>query len=543
MSSINLIKGIKASDGIAIGKAFIYSKPEITLVNAKVENTEKELEYFLGCIEKSKDELNKLIAIAKNEEQAEILNTHLMLTEDVAIIDEVTTKIKDGINAETALTEVVDNFVEMFMAIDDEYLRARASDLKDVYTRLIYTIKGVELVSFDALEAGSIIIADDLLASDTVKVNWELVNGFATNLGSKTSHTVIIAKNMDIPCVVGMKSNDIQNGDLVIIDGFAGEVLVNPEKDVLEKFEKKQLQLKEEAAVLEKVIGLETKTSCGTKVSLAMNCGNVEEVKRAFNRNADGIGLFRTEFMYMQNDHFPTEEEQFKIYKEILELGKGKPVIVRTLDIGGDKSLPYYEFETEENPFLGLRGIRLCLKMRDIFKTQLRALVRSSVYGNLEVMLPMIVSVEEVTETKKLIEEIKAELNAENIEYKDFKLGIMIETPASVFIADELAKNVDFFSIGTNDLTQYVLSADRGNESVSYLYDNTNLAVLRAIQQTIKVAEKVGIDCSMCGEFAGDEKHTDLLLNLGLKKFSVSYSKFPRVKNNILNLKIEEKNI
>ncbi len=537
------IKGIKASDGVAIGKAFIYNKPEITLVNTKVENTDKELEFFLGCIEKSKEELNKLISIAKNEEQAEILNTHLMLTEDVAIIDEVTSKIKDGTNAETALTEVVDNFVEMFMAIDDEYLRARASDLKDVYTRLIYTIKGVELVSFDTLEAGSIIIADDLLASDTVKVNWELVNGFATNLGSKTSHTVIIAKNMDIPCVVGMKSNSIQNGDLVIVDGFAGEVHVNPDKDVLEKFEKKQQQLKEEAAVLEKVVGLETKTACGTKVSLAMNCGNVEEVKRAFDRNADGIGLFRTEFMYMQNDHFPTEEEQFKIYKEILELGNGKPVIVRTLDIGGDKSLPYYEFETEENPFLGLRGIRLCLKMRDIFKTQLRALVRSSVYGNLEVMLPMIVSVEEVTETKKLIDEIKAELKAENVEFKDFKVGIMIETPASVFIADELAKNVDFFSIGTNDLTQYVLSADRGNEIVSYLYDNTNLAVLRAIQQTIKAADKAGIACSMCGEFAGDEKHTDLLLNLGLKKFSVSYSKFPRVKNNILNLTINETNI
>ncbi len=534
-----MIKGIKASDGIAIGKAFIYSKPEITLVNAKVENTEKEIEFFLGCIEKSKEELNKLIAVAKNEEQKEILNTHLMLTEDVAIIDEVTEKIKGGTNAETALTEVVDNFVAMFEAIDDEYLKSRASDLKDVYTRLIYSIKGVELVSFDTLEQGSIIIADDLLASDTVKVNWELVNGFATNLGSKTSHTVIIAKNMDIPCVVGMKSNDIKIGDLVVIDGFAGEVHVNPSKDVVENFEKQQKKLKEEAEVLEKVIGLETKTADGIKASLSMNCGNVEEVKRAFDRNADGIGLFRTEFMYMQNDHFPTEEEQFKIYKEILELGKGKPVIVRTLDIGGDKNLPYYEFETEENPFLGLRGIRLCLKMRDIFKTQLRALVRASVFGNLEVMLPMIVSVEEVTETKKMIEEIKAELKSEGIEYKDFKVGIMIETPASVFIADKLAENVDFFSIGTNDLTQYVLSADRGNESVSYLYDNTNLAVLRAIEQTIKAADKQGIPCSMCGEFAGDEKYTDLLLNIGLRKFSVSYSKFPKVKNNILNLKID----
>ncbi len=535
-----MIKGIKASDGIAIGKAFIYSKPEITLVNAKVEDTEKELKYFLGCIEKSKEELNKLISVAKNEEQKEILNTHLMLTEDVAIIDEVSSKIKDGTNAETALTEVVENFVAMFEAIDDEYLKARASDLKDVYTRLIYAIKGVELVSFDTLEQGSIIIAEDLLASDTVKVNWDLVSGFATNLGSKTSHTVIIAKNMDIPCVVGMKSNDIKNGDLVVIDGFKGEVHVNPSKEEVESFEKQQKKLKEEAEVLEKVIGLETKTASGVKVSLAMNCGNVEEVKRAFDRNADGIGLFRTEFMYMQNDHFPTEEEQFKVYKEILELGKGKPVIVRTLDIGGDKNLPYYEFETEENPFLGLRGIRLCFKMRDIFKTQLRALVRASVYGNLEVMLPMIVSVEEVTETKKMIEEIKAELKAEGIEYKDFKVGIMIETPASVFIADKLAENVDFFSIGTNDLTQYVLSTDRGNESVSYLYDSTNLAVLRAIEQTIKAANKAGIACSMCGEFAGDEKYTDLLLNIGLRKFSVSYSKFPKVKNNILNLDVDE---
>ncbi len=535
-----MIKGIKASDGIAIGKAFIYSKPEITLVNTRVENAEKEQEFFKCCIEKAKEEITKLIEISNNEEQKEILNTHLMLTEDVAIIDEVNTKITEGVNTETALTEVVDNFVAMFEAIDDEYLKSRASDLKDVYTRLIYIVKGIELVSFDALEKGSIIIADDLLASDTVKVNWDLVNGFATNLGSKTSHTVIIAKNMDIPCVVGMKSNDIQNGDLVVVDGFNGEVHVNPEKDVLVKFEEQQKQLIEEAKVLEQVIGLETKTHCRTKVSLAMNCGNVEEVKRAFGRNADGIGLFRTEFMYMQNDHFPTEEEQFKIYKEILELGEGKPVIVRTLDIGGDKALPYFEFETEENPFLGLRGIRLCLKMRDIFKTQLRALVRASVYGNLEVMLPMIVSVEEVTQTKELIEEIKAELKAEGVEYKDFKVGIMIETPASVFIADELAKNVDFFSIGTNDLTQYVLSADRGNESVSYLYNNTDLAVLRAIQHTIKEADKAGIACSMCGEFAGDENYTDLLLNLGLRKFSVSYSKFPKVKNNILNLDIDE---
>ncbi len=536
-----MIKGIKASDGIAIGKAFIYRKPEITLVNAKVEDTDKELKFFLDCIEKSKEELNKLIEISKSEEQKEILGTHLMLTEDYEIITQVSDKIKSGINTETALTEVVDTFVEMFLAIDDEYLKARASDLKDVYNRLIYIVKGIELISFDALEKGSIIIADDLLASDTVKVNWSLVSGFATNLGSKTSHTVIIAKNMDIPCVVGMKSNDIKNGDLVIIDGFEGEVHVNPEESLLEKFEKRQKQLKEEAEVLEKVIHLDTKTECGKKISLAMNCGNVEEVKRAFDRNADGVGLFRTEFMYMQNDHFPTEEEQFKIYKEILTLGNGKPVIVRTLDIGGDKSLPYFEFETEENPFLGLRGIRLCLKMRDIFKTQLRALVRASVYGNLEVMLPMIVSVDEVLETKKLFDEIKAELKSENIEYKEFKIGIMIETPASVFIADELAKNVDFFSIGTNDLTQYVLSADRGNESISYLYDNTNLAVLRAIQQTINAANKAGIDCSMCGEFAGDEKHTDLLLNLGLKKFSVSYSKFPRVKNNILNFSIDEK--
>ncbi len=533
-----MIKGIRASDGIGIGKAFVYSKPEVVLLNKKVEDTEKELQFFLGSVEKAKEELNKLIEITTNDEQKEILNTHLALTEDVAIIDEVSSKIKGGLNTEIALTEVVDNFLAMFENIEDDYLKTRGCDLKDVYNRLIYIIKGIEIVSFDNLEEGSIIIADDLLVSDTVKINWELISGFATNFGGKTSHTVIIARNMDIPCVVGMKSNDIKNGDLIIIDGFNGEVHINPKKSIIEKFEKQQKQLKEEAEFLEKIIDLETRTKCGKSISLSINCGSVEEVKRALSRNIDGIGLFRTEFMYMQNKHFPTEEEQFEIYKEILELSNGKPVVVRTLDIGGDKSLPYFEFQAEENPFLGLRGIRLCLKMKDIFKTQLRALLRASVFGNLEVMLPMIVSVEEVEQTKELIEEIKKELKLEGVEYKYFKVGVMIETPASVIIADTLAKHVDFFSIGTNDLTQYVLSADRGNESVNYLYDTTNVAVLRAIKQTIQSADKAGINCSMCGEFAGDEKYTELLLNLGLKKFSLSYSKLTKVKNNILNSEI-----
>ncbi len=535
-----MIKGIKASEGIAIGKAFIYNKPEIKLIHSNIHNKEEELKFFNNCIEKFKVQLNNFIDLAVDIDQKEKLNTYLMLIESNNIENRVKDKIKYGINTEIALTEVVEEIVQNIKYVKENDFENKIQDLEDVYKKLIYIVKGIELKNFEQLEEGSIIIADDLLASDTVKINLEKVSGFATNLGGKTSHTVIVAKNMDIPCVVGMKKNNIKDGDTLIIDGYNGVVHINPKEHILKYFKRKKKELAMEAIELEKVIYKETKTKCNKKITLSMNCGSIEDVKKALERNADSIGLFRTEFLYMQSNHFPKEEEQFNIYKEILTLCNEKSVVVRTLDIGGDKNLPYYEFEKEENPFLGLRGIRLCLKMRDIFKTQLRALLRASVYGNLEIIIPMVVSVEEIDETKKIIEEIKLELRNENLPFKeDFKIGIMIETPASVIIADELAKNVDFFSIGTNDLTQYILSTDRGNENVSYLYDTTNLAVLRAIQKVIIEAEKNNIDCSMCGEFAGDERYTDLLLNIGLKKFSVGYSKLPKIKNKILNTEID----
>ncbi len=533
---IFLFKGIGASEGIAIGKAFLYKNPEIIIEKNEIEDIDLELSFFKKSIEESKEDLNILIDKCKNDEQKEILNAHLLLTEDYEIINQTENRIKNGENLEYAFTETVNGFINMFAKIEDEYLRARGADLKDVYNRIICKIKNIELNPFENLEKGSVIIADDLLASDTMHINWDYVEGFATNLGSKTSHTAIIAKNFGIPCVVGMVSNTIKSGDNVIIDGFKGEVYSNVSNDIVLKYKEKLNSYLLEKKQLEEIINLPTITKSGKKIDLCVNAGSVEEVENAFKKNIDGIGLFRTEFLYMNNKKFPTEEEQFEVYKKILELAEDKYVVIRTLDIGGDKSLPYYKFEEEENPFLGVRGIRLCFKLLDIFKVQLKALLRASVYGNLHIMLPMVINKEEVVKTKEIIFEIKEELNKEGIKFSNnIKLGIMIETPASVILSDILAKEVDFFSIGTNDLTQYILAVDRGNEKISDLYDSGSLSVLRAIKTVIETGKEYGISVGMCGELAGDSNYTKYLLDIGLDKFSVSGSLVGKVKNVIIN--------
>ncbi len=546
---MNTVKGLCASKGIGIGTAYVYVKPIITIENNTISDNQKETEIniFNNAIKKSSDEINNLISISKLDDQKHVLTAHLEILNDIALIDETINKINnDNFPSDRAFKETVDSFIAMFENIDDEYLKARGEDLKDIYVRAICNIKNIPFTdSLDALEKDTIIISKDLTPSDTIKMDVDNVCALVSELGSKTSHTSIIANNLGIAALVG--ANDVckhvKTSDVVIVDGFNGNIIINPDDETLSSYIKKRDEYLQHLKDLEKVKDLPATTLCGETLSVCANAGSVEECVKAFEQNASGIGLFRTEFIYMHSNHFPTEEEQFEIYKDVAKSSNGKYVKIRTLDIGGDKELPYYEFDEEENPFLGLRGIRLCLKLEDIFKVQLRAILRASAFGTIQIMLPMVISVNEILDTKKLIDEVKFDLDKENISYdKNIKVGIMIETPASVLNADELAKNSDFFSIGTNDLTQYILAVDRGNSNIANLYDTFHSAVLKSIKIVIDSAKKNNIRCGMCGEFAGNDEATKLLLGMGLKEFSVSSSKISQVKHTIRTNKISDCN-
>lgn len=531
-------EGIKASNGIAIGTIYLFNREEVTIDESKIE--ENMIKNEKNRVETSiNDYISELDnSEGANEAQINIANAHKELLQDPYFSDTINSKIENELkNSEMALNETVNEMVEIMSQIDDEYLKERASDYKDIGYQLMYKLKGIKPKDLSLIEKNSIVISKELTPSDTSNMNKENVAGFATDLGGKTSHTSIIAQTLDIPALVGMQdiSTKVQGGEKAIIDGDEGVIILNPSEDLIADYESKIKIQKEKQERLKEVKDKEAITKDGKKVEVAANIGNIEDLKIAIENGCDGVGLFRTEFLYMENDHFPTEEEQFEVYKEATEMLGQKPLIIRTLDIGGDKGLDYFTFPVEENPFLGYRAIRLCLDREDIFRTQLKALVRASAFGNLKIMIPMVINISEFKRTLEIIEEIKSELDQNGVEYnKNLEVGIMIETPASVFMADQFIKYVDFFSIGTNDLSQYTLAVDRGNENISDLYSNYNPAVLRAIKHVIDQSHKAGKWTGMCGQFASDTQATKLLLGLGLDEFSASASKIAEVKDTII---------
>lgn len=539
-------EGIKASNGIAIGTIYLFNREEVSIDESKIEESmiENEKNRVETAINDYISELEN--TEGANEAQINIANAHKELLQDPYFSDTINSKIENELkNSEMALNETVNEMVEIMSQIDDEYLKERASDYKDIGYQLMYKLKGIKPKDLSLIEKNSIVISKELTPSDTSNMNKENVAGFATDLGGKTSHTSIIAQTLDIPALVGMQdiSTKVQGGEKAIIDGDEGVIILNPSEDLIADYESKIKVQKEKQERLKEVKDKAAITKDGKKVEVAANIGNIEDLKIAIENGCDGVGLFRTEFLYMENDHFPTEEEQFEVYKEATEMLGQKPLIIRTLDIGGDKGLDYFTFPVEENPFLGYRAIRLCLDREDIFRTQLKALVRASAFGNLKIMIPMVINISEFKRTLEIIEEIKNELDQNGVEYnKNLEVGIMIETPASVFMADQFIKYVDFFSIGTNDLSQYTLAVDRGNENISDLYSNYNPAVLRAIKHVIDASHSANKWTGMCGQFASDPEATKLLLGLGLDEFSASSSKIAEVKDTIIksNLKEEE---
>lgn len=537
------IQGIAASSGIAIAKAFRLENPELTVEKKSVTEVEAEVARLEAALEKSKSELEIIREHARKElgdDKAEIFEAHLLVLSDPELINPIKDKItNENVNAEHALDEVAAMFINMFESMDNEYMKERAADIRDVTKRVLAHLLGVNVSNPSLISEEVVIIAEDLTPSDTAQLNRKFVKGFTTDIGGRTSHSAIMARSMEIPAVVGTKTvmEDIQNGVLVIVDGLDGEVIVDPSEETVKAYEKKAAEYAEQKAEWAKLVNEKTVSADDHHVELAANIGTPEDVKGVLENGGEGVGLYRTEFLYMGREELPTEEEQFTSYKTVLERMEGKPVVVRTLDIGGDKELPYLNLPKEMNPFLGFRAIRLCLEMQDMFRTQLRALLRASVYGNLKIMFPMIATVDEFRQAKAILLEEKAKLQQEGVQVlEDIEVGMMVEIPSSAVIADLFAKEVDFFSIGTNDLIQYTLAADRMNERVSYLYQPYNPAILRLVNMVIKAAHKEGKWVGMCGEMAGDEIAIPILLGLGLDEFSMSATSILKARSQIRQL-------
>lgn len=523
------IKGIGASPGIAIGKALVLEHKEMVIEKKENVNVEVEVEKLNSAVDTSKKELSAVkekVAKELGEEEAEIFGAHLLVLEDPEFIGEAENKIKnESLNAEYALNEVKDMFVSIFESMDNDYMRERAADVKDVTNRVLRHILGIKIIDLSNLSDEVVLIAHDLTPSDTATMDKKKVLGFLTNIGGRTSHTAIMSRTLEIPAIVGLSdvTDKVKDSDMIVFDGDKGIVIVSPEEDVVAEYQEKKRIFEEDKNALELLKGQPSVTTDGKHVELAGNIGTPNDLEGLINNDAEGVGLYRTEFLYMDSDEFPSEEIQFEAYKKVLEGMNGKPVVIRTLDIGGDKKLSYFEMEEEMNPFLGYRAIRLCLDRTDIFKTQLRALFRASVYGKLRIMFPMISSLEELLAAKAICEEVKSDLKAEGLGYSDdVEIGMMIEIPSAAVISDLLAKHVDFFSIGTNDLIQYTCAVDRMNQKISYLYNQFNPAVLRLIKMVIKNAHAEGKWVGMCGESAGDQMMIPILLGFGLDEFSMS---------------------
>jgi phosphotransferase system enzyme I (PtsI) len=541
------LKGIGASAGIAIAKAYRLEEPDLTVSKKEVADKTAEVLRFDEAIQKSKSELLKIKEHAFRElgaDKAEIFEAHILVLSDPELLNPVKDKISsEAVNAEFAMKETADMFVSMFESMDNEYMKERAADIRDVTKRVIGHLLGVEIPNPSMISEEVIIIAEDLTPSDTAQLNRQYVLGFTTDIGGRTSHSAIMARSMEIPAVVGTKTAtaDINNGDIVIVDGIDGDVIVNPSEDVIAGFEKKKAQYEVQKAEWAKLVNEETVTKDGQHVELAANIGTPDDVRGVLENGGEAVGLYRTEFLYMGRDQLPTEDEQFEAYKAVLERMEGKPVVVRTLDIGGDKELPYLNLPKEMNPFLGFRAIRLCLEEQEIFRTQLRALLRASTFGNLKIMFPMIAVVDEFRQAKAILLEEKQKLVNEGVQVSDnIEIGMMVEIPSTAVLADQFAKDVDFFSIGTNDLIQYTMAADRMNERVSYLYQPYNPAILRLVTLVIEAAHKEGKWVGMCGEMAGDPLAIPVLLGLGLDEFSMSATSILPARSLIKNLSKEE---
>ncbi|HGG0418735.1 phosphoenolpyruvate--protein phosphotransferase [Clostridium sporogenes] len=535
-------KGIAASKGYAIGKIFIKEDINIEVVEKSIDDTEKEKERFKSALSNTREQLERIKDKAQKEvgaEKAAVFDSHIMLLDDPEFAGAVEMNIESNkVNSEKALQEVIDMYSSIFASMEDEYMRERGADIKDVGKRIMLNIMGKSVNSMDDLDKDTIIVAQDLTPSDTAQLDKDKVIAFLTNIGGRTSHSAIMARTLEIPAIVGMKdiTESVKNDDVVIVDGTEGVVIINPDKETIEKYEKSKESFLREKEELKKLINVETVTKGGKRVEVCGNIGKPQDVHQVLENGGEGVGLFRTEFLYMDRDNMPSEDEQFESYKYAVEKMEGKPVVIRTLDIGGDKKLPYLEMPEEMNPFLGYRAIRLCLDRKELFKVQLRALLRASAFGNLKIMFPMISSLSEFKAAKELLKECMNELKAEGKEFNEnLETGIMVEIPAAAICADELAKHVDFFSIGTNDLIQYTLAADRMNEKISYLYDPMHPAVLRLIKMTIDAAHKEGKWCGMCGEMAGDENAIATLVEYGLDEYSMSASSILTAKKIIMN--------
>ncbi|MCM3568722.1 phosphoenolpyruvate--protein phosphotransferase [Neobacillus mesonae] len=540
---MTFLNGIAASNGIAIAKAYLLVEPDLSFDKKTIEDTSAEVERYQQAIEKAKSELEAIRDRAKVDlgpDKAAIFDAHLLVLSDPELNNPIEDKIKtENVNAESALKETADMFVTMFEQMDNEYMKERAADIRDVTKRVLSHLLNVQLPNPSMIAEEVIIVAEDLTPSDTAQLNRKFVKGFTTNIGGRTSHSAIMARSLEIPAVVGTKTavEEINNGDLVIVDGLKGEVHINPTPELVEQYRKIHQDYENQKAEWAKLVNEATVSKDGHHVELAANIGTPNDLNGVKANGGEGVGLYRTEFLYMGREQLPTEDEQFDAYKAVLEGMDGKSVVVRTLDIGGDKELPYLDLPKEMNPFLGFRAIRLCLEQQDIFRTQLRALLRASTFGNLKIMFPMIATLDEFRSAKAILEEEKQKLLSEGQKVADkIELGIMVEIPSTAVLADQFAKEVDFFSIGTNDLIQYTMAADRMNQRVSYLYQPYSPSILRLVKMVIDAAHAEGKWAGMCGEMAGDETAVPVLLGLGLDEFSMSATSILKARSLIKNL-------
>ncbi len=542
------LQGIAASDGIAIAKVYTLTEPDLTVTKVTVEDSEKEVSRLDDALAASiKDvELIKETALKNlGEEEAQVFDAHLMVLRDPELIGQVKDSITSNkVNAESALKEVTDMFISIFAGMEDNpYMQERAADIRDVSKRVLAHLLGVKIPSPATIKDEVIIVAADLTPSDTAQLNRQYVKAFVTDIGGRTSHSAIMARSLEIPAIVGTKevTSIAKDGDIIIVDGLSGDVFLNPSEEVIAEYRAKAEAFAAQQAEWEKLKDSKTYTKDGHQVELAANIGTPKDLEGVVNNGAEGVGLYRTEFLYMDSHEMPTEEDQFEAYKAVLEGMNGKPVVVRTMDIGGDKELPYLPLPHEMNPFLGYRAIRISLNEPEMFRTQLRALLRASVYGKLRIMFPMIATLNDFRGAKALLEEEKAKLIAEGVEVSDdIQVGIMIEIPAAAVLAHQFAKEVDFFSIGTNDLIQYTMAADRMNERVSYLYQPYNPSILTLIKHVIDSAHKEGKWAGMCGEMAGDQTAVPLLVGLGLDEFSMSASSVLKTRSLISKLTLSD---
>ena len=542
------LQGIAASDGIAIAKVYTLTEPDLSVTKVTVEDSEKEVSRLDDALAASiKDvELIKETALKNlGEEEAQVFDAHLMVLSDPELIGQVKDSITSNkVNAESALKEVTDMFISIFAGMEDNpYMQERAADIRDVSKRVLAHLLGVKIPSPATIKDEVIIVAADLTPSDTAQLNRQYVKAFVTDIGGRTSHSAIMARSLEIPAIVGTKevTSIAKDGDIIIVDGLSGDVFLNPSEEVVAEYRAKAEAFAAQQAEWEKLKDSKTYTKDGHQVELAANIGTPKDLEGVVNNGAEGVGLYRTEFLYMDSHEMPTEEDQFEAYKAVLEGMNGKPVVVRTMDIGGDKELPYLPLPHEMNPFLGYRAIRISLNEPEMFRTQLRALLRASVYGKLRIMFPMIATLNDFRGAKALLEEEKAKLIAEGVAVSDdIQVGIMIEIPAAAVLAHQFAKEVDFFSIGTNDLIQYTMAADRMNERVSYLYQPYNPSILTLIKHVIDSAHKEGKWAGMCGEMAGDQTAVPLLVGLGLDEFSMSASSVLKTRSLISKLTLSD---